>query len=62
MNCQNGSNDDIEVGELDDESCIHEKSRTNLDSNAKMAAIGKFVTILSDTRRTAEVSPFTPED
>ena len=61
MDCHNGINVDIEADELDYESLINEISRTDLDSHECMATIGKFATILSDTRRTTEVAPFTPE-
>ena len=36
-------------------------SRTDLDSHANMAVVGKNVAITNDTGRRAEVSPFTPD-
>ena len=49
------NDDDVNMG-IDDE-----KSRTELDSHANMVVVGRHASIVSDTGRTAEVSPFTPD-
>ena len=36
-------------------------SRTELDSHANMVVVGRHALVVSDTGRTAEVNPFTPD-
>jgi hypothetical protein len=50
------ANDDDDSMSIDDE-----KSRTELDSHANMVVVGRHALIISNTGRTAEVSPFTPD-
>ena len=45
----------------DDEIMQNEDSRTELDSHANMPVVGRNACILSDTGRTAEVTPYTPD-
>ena len=42
-------------------SCNIEDSITDLDSHTNAIGIGRFVIILSNTRRTTEFRPFSPE-
>ena len=49
------------VAALDDsELSTNEESRSELDSHAKMAVIGKHAYILTETGKMVEVNPFTP--
>jgi hypothetical protein len=50
-----------EANDDEDMSTDNERSRTDLDSNANMVVVGRHVLIISNTDRTAEVSPFTPD-
>ena len=45
----------------DDNEDEESMSRTDLDSHANMAVVGRHAYILSDTGRTADVNPFTPD-
>ena len=45
----------------DDNEDEESMSRMDLDSHANMAVVGRHAYILSDTGRTAEVNPFTPD-
>ena len=50
--------DNIECDTCD----AHSKEfRTELDSHANMVVVGRNATIINDSSRTVEVSPFTPE-
>ena len=41
---------------------VHSKElRTELDSHANIVVVGRNTTIINDTGRTVEVSPFTPD-
>ena len=49
------------VAALDDsEMNTNEESRTELESHANMAVIGRHAYILAETGKTVEVNPFTP--
>jgi hypothetical protein len=45
----------------EDMSTNNERSRTELDSHTNMVVVGRHALVLSNTGRTAEVSPFTPD-
>jgi hypothetical protein len=45
----------------DDMRTNDEKSGTEMDSHANMVVVGRHALVLSNTGRTAEVSPFTPD-
>ena len=49
------------VAALDDlEMNTNEESRTELNSHANMAVIGRHANILAETEKMVEVNPFTP--
>jgi hypothetical protein len=49
------------AADVSEENDMEESSRTELDSHANMPAAGRNACIMSDTGRTANVNPFTPD-
>ena len=47
--------------ECDTDDACGEELRTELDSHANMVVVGRNATIINDTGRTVEVSPFAPD-
>ena len=47
--------------DVDEDEASANETRTELDSHANMAVIGRNAYILNDIGRTAQVSPFTPD-
>ena len=50
-----------ELNAMDEDEARETESRTELDSHANMAVIGRNAYILNDSGRTAQVSPFSPD-
>ena len=55
------NDDDMEDGVSDGLTTTNGLSRTELDSHANMPVVGKKCYVLTDTGKTADVSPYTPD-
>ena len=50
-----------ELNAMDEDEAMETESRTEFDSHANMAVIGRNAYMLNDSGRTAQVSPFSPD-